>query len=61
MAQNLSESYFLEPLRAGEVAFPAPEDLAEPFIDAASRAAHGRRVNGRGTAGVRATEIHPSR
>ena len=24
----------MEPLRAGEVAFPAAEDLAEPFIDA---------------------------
>jgi uncharacterized protein YbjT (DUF2867 family) len=34
MAQNFNESFFLEPLRAGEVAFPAPEDLAEPFIDA---------------------------
>jgi uncharacterized protein YbjT (DUF2867 family) len=34
MAQNFSESFFLEPLRAGEVAFPAREDLAEPFIDA---------------------------
>jgi uncharacterized protein YbjT (DUF2867 family) len=35
MAQNFSESFFLEPVRAGEVAFPAPEKLAEPFIDAA--------------------------
>jgi uncharacterized protein YbjT (DUF2867 family) len=34
MAQNFNESWFLEPVRAGEVAFPAPEDLAEPFIDA---------------------------
>jgi uncharacterized protein YbjT (DUF2867 family) len=34
MAQNFSESFFLEPVRAGEVAFPAAEDLAEPFIDA---------------------------
>ena len=34
MAQNFSESFFLEPVRAGEVAFPAGEDLAEPFIDA---------------------------
>jgi uncharacterized protein YbjT (DUF2867 family) len=34
MAQNFSEGYFLEPVRAGEVAFPAGEDLAEPFIDA---------------------------
>jgi uncharacterized protein YbjT (DUF2867 family) len=34
MAQNFSESYFVEPVRAGEVAFPAPQDLAEPFIDA---------------------------
>jgi uncharacterized protein YbjT (DUF2867 family) len=35
MAQNFNESYFLEPVRAGEVAFPAGDDLAEPFIDAA--------------------------
>jgi hypothetical protein len=35
MAQNFSESYFVEPVRAGEVAFPAAADLAEPFIDAA--------------------------
>ena len=34
MAQNFSESFFLEPVRAAEVAFPAAEDLAEPFIDA---------------------------
>jgi uncharacterized protein YbjT (DUF2867 family) len=34
MNQNFNESYFVEPLRAGEVAFPAAEDLAEPFIDA---------------------------
>ena len=34
MAQNFNESFFLEPIRAGEVAFPAGEDLAEPFIDA---------------------------
>jgi uncharacterized protein YbjT (DUF2867 family) len=34
MAQNFDESFFLEPLRAGEVAFPADQDLAEPFIDA---------------------------
>jgi uncharacterized protein YbjT (DUF2867 family) len=34
MAQNFTESFFVEPVRAGEVAFPAPEDLAEPFIDA---------------------------
>jgi uncharacterized protein YbjT (DUF2867 family) len=34
MAQNFNESFFLEPVRAGEVAFPAAEDLAEPFIDA---------------------------
>jgi uncharacterized protein YbjT (DUF2867 family) len=34
MAQNFNESFFLEPVRAGEVAFPADEDLAEPFIDA---------------------------
>jgi uncharacterized protein YbjT (DUF2867 family) len=35
MAQNFDESFFLEPVRAGEVVFPADEDLAEPFIDAA--------------------------
>jgi uncharacterized protein YbjT (DUF2867 family) len=34
MAQNFNESFFLEPVRAGEVAFPAGEELAEPFIDA---------------------------
>jgi uncharacterized protein YbjT (DUF2867 family) len=34
MNQNFNESFFVEPLRAGEVAFPAAEDLAEPFIDA---------------------------
>jgi uncharacterized protein YbjT (DUF2867 family) len=34
MAQNFNEGFFLEPLRAGEVAFPAADDLAEPFIDA---------------------------
>jgi uncharacterized protein YbjT (DUF2867 family) len=34
MAQNFSESFFLEPVRAGEVAFPADQDLTEPFIDA---------------------------
>ena len=34
MAQNFNESFFLEPVRAGEVAFPADQDLAEPFIDA---------------------------
>jgi len=34
MAQNFDESFFLEPVRAGEVAFPADQDLAEPFIDA---------------------------
>ena len=34
MAQNFDESFFLEPVLAGEVAFPADEDLAEPFIDA---------------------------
>jgi uncharacterized protein YbjT (DUF2867 family) len=34
MAQNFNESFFLEPVQAGEVAFPAGEDLAEPFIDA---------------------------
>jgi uncharacterized protein YbjT (DUF2867 family) len=34
MAQNFDESFFLEPIQAGEVAFPAAEDLAEPFVDA---------------------------
>jgi uncharacterized protein YbjT (DUF2867 family) len=34
MDQNFDEGFFLEPVRAGEVAFPAPPDLAEPFIDA---------------------------
>jgi uncharacterized protein YbjT (DUF2867 family) len=34
MNQNFNESFFVEPLRAGEVAFPAAEDVAEPFIDA---------------------------
>jgi uncharacterized protein YbjT (DUF2867 family) len=34
MAQNFDEGFFLEAVRAGEVAFPAGEDLAEPFIDA---------------------------
>jgi uncharacterized protein YbjT (DUF2867 family) len=34
MFQNFNESFFLEPLRAGEVAFPADPGLAEPFIDA---------------------------
>jgi uncharacterized protein YbjT (DUF2867 family) len=34
MAQNLNESFFVEPVRAGEVAFPADQDLTEPFIDA---------------------------
>jgi uncharacterized protein YbjT (DUF2867 family) len=34
MAQNFDEGFFLEPVRAGEVAFLAGEDLAEPFIDA---------------------------
>ena len=34
MFQNFDESFFLEPLRAGEVVFPADQDLAEPFIDA---------------------------
>jgi uncharacterized protein YbjT (DUF2867 family) len=34
MAQNFDEGFFLEPVRAGEVAFPADPDLAEPFIDA---------------------------
>jgi uncharacterized protein YbjT (DUF2867 family) len=34
MAQNFNESFFLEPPRAGEVAFPAGQELADPFIDA---------------------------
>jgi uncharacterized protein YbjT (DUF2867 family) len=34
MAQNFSEGFFLEQVQAGEVAFPADEELAEPFIDA---------------------------
>jgi uncharacterized protein YbjT (DUF2867 family) len=34
MAQNFNEGFFAEPVRAGEVAFPADPDLAEPFIDA---------------------------
>ena len=34
MAQNFNESFFLEPVRAGEVTFPADQDLTEPFIDA---------------------------
>jgi uncharacterized protein YbjT (DUF2867 family) len=34
MDQNFDEGFFLEPVRAGEVAFPADRDLAEPFIDA---------------------------
>jgi uncharacterized protein YbjT (DUF2867 family) len=34
MDQNFDESFFLEPVRAGEVAFPAAPGLAEPFIDA---------------------------
>jgi uncharacterized protein YbjT (DUF2867 family) len=34
MAQNFNEGFFLDQVRAGEVAFPAGEDLAEPFIDA---------------------------
>jgi uncharacterized protein YbjT (DUF2867 family) len=34
MAQNFNEGFFLEPVLAGEVAFPAGVDLAEPFIDA---------------------------
>jgi uncharacterized protein YbjT (DUF2867 family) len=33
MDQNFDEGFFLEPVRAGEVAFPADQDLAEPFID----------------------------
>jgi uncharacterized protein YbjT (DUF2867 family) len=34
MAQNFNESFFLEPVRTGEVAFLADPGLAEPFIDA---------------------------
>ena len=34
MDQNFDESFFLEPVRAGEVAFLADPGLAEPFIDA---------------------------
>ena len=34
MFQNFDESFFLEPVRAGEVAFLADPGLAEPFIDA---------------------------
>ena len=34
MAQNFDEDFFLEPVRAGEVAFLAAPGLAEPFIDA---------------------------
>jgi uncharacterized protein YbjT (DUF2867 family) len=34
MFQNFTEGFFLEPVRAGEVAFLAAPDLAEPFIDA---------------------------
>jgi uncharacterized protein YbjT (DUF2867 family) len=34
MDQNFNESFFLEPVRAGEVAFLADPGLAEPFIDA---------------------------
>jgi uncharacterized protein YbjT (DUF2867 family) len=34
MAQNFDESFFVEPVRAGVVEFPAEEDLAEPFVDA---------------------------
>ena len=44
MAQNFSEGFFLEPLRAGEVAFPAGEDLAE----AVDRRRGHRRRRGRG-------------
>jgi uncharacterized protein YbjT (DUF2867 family) len=33
MAQNFDEGFFLEPVRAGEVAFLADPGLAEPFID----------------------------
>ena len=34
MDQNFDEGFFLEPVQADEVAFPADQDLAEPFIDA---------------------------
>lgn len=34
MAQNFNEGSFLEPLLAGQFAFPAGEGLTEPFIDA---------------------------
>jgi uncharacterized protein YbjT (DUF2867 family) len=34
MAQNFSEGFFLDQVLAGEVAFPAGDGLAEPFIDA---------------------------
>jgi uncharacterized protein YbjT (DUF2867 family) len=34
MDQNFDEGFFLEPVRAGEVAFLAAPALAEPFIDA---------------------------
>jgi uncharacterized protein YbjT (DUF2867 family) len=34
MFQNFDEDFFLEPVRAGEVAFLAAPGLAEPFIDA---------------------------
>jgi uncharacterized protein YbjT (DUF2867 family) len=34
MDQNFDEGFFLEPVRAGEVAFLADPGLAEPFIDA---------------------------
>jgi uncharacterized protein YbjT (DUF2867 family) len=33
MDQNFDEGLFLESVRAGEVAFPAASELAEPFID----------------------------
>lgn len=31
--QNFSESFFLEPVLAGEVALPAGNNVAEPFVD----------------------------
>ena len=34
MDQNFDEGFFLEPVRAGEVAFLADPGMAEPFIDA---------------------------
>jgi uncharacterized protein YbjT (DUF2867 family) len=33
-AQNFSEGFFVDSVRGGELAFPAGDDVAEPFIDA---------------------------